>query len=100
LNVIIFTAGIVVLTSLIFAWAAQAQTTACNLRSVILGMLDTKYKEAPIGMGNGNGYLLEVFVSETGSFTIVSSYPNGMACLLASGNDWKELEKPKPGKKA
>jgi hypothetical protein len=79
---------------------AEAQTTACNLRSVILNMLDQKYKEIPVGMGNGSGYLLEVFVSDNGTFTVISSYPNGMSCLLASGNDWKEVEKPKPGKKA
>jgi hypothetical protein len=79
---------------------AEAQTTACNTRTVIENMLITKYKEAPIGMGSGRGFMLEIYVSDTGTFTIVSSYPNGMACLIASGDGWRLLERPKPGKKA
>jgi hypothetical protein len=35
------------------------------------------------------GYLVEVFASSSGSWTIVLTQPGGTACLIASGNYWE-----------
>jgi TRAP-type C4-dicarboxylate transport system permease large subunit len=83
----------------LFVGNAEAQQ-ACNSRSVIVKMLGEKYHEQAIGGGRANQALIEVFVSPEGSFTVIASYPNGIACLIAGGYDWKHFEKPKAGKRA
>ena len=53
------------------------------------------YGEAPVALGlRSNGELLQVFASpESGSWTIVSTSPQGTACILATGRHW-ELPRP------
>lgn len=79
----------------LLAGAAQAQQV-CTMRADLVKMLGDKYKEQPSGQGLvGDRAMLEVYVSEKGTFTIVSSYPNGVACIIAAGNSWEAMERPK-----
>jgi len=72
--------------------SAQAQTL-CVKRGEVAGKLKEKYKEAPVSMGLSNsGTIVEVFVSEKGSFTIVMTHPNGLACLMAAGESWEQVD--------
>jgi hypothetical protein len=52
-----------------------------------------KGTEEPEALGLlGNGHLLEVFVSKkTGSWTIVSTQPDGTSCIIAAGRSWQAL---------
>jgi hypothetical protein len=58
--------------------------------------LAASYGEAPVATGlRSNGELLQVFASpESGTWTIVSTTPQGTACVLAAGRHW---EQPRPG---
>jgi hypothetical protein len=77
------------------ATQAQAQQV-CTMRADLVKMLGDKYKEQPSGQGLvGDRAMLEVYVSDKGTFTIVSSYPNGVACIIAAGNSWEAMERPK-----
>lgn len=79
----------------LLASAAQAQQV-CTMRADLVKMLGDKYKEQPSGQGLvGDRAMLEVYVSDKGTFTIVSSYPNGVACIIAAGNSWEAMERPK-----
>jgi hypothetical protein len=79
----------------LLASSAQAQQV-CTTRADLVKMLGDKYKEQPSGQGLvGDRAMLEVYVSDKGTFTIVSSYPNGVACIIAAGNSWEALERPK-----
>jgi hypothetical protein len=63
---------------------------ACAPRSDIVSKLAVKYKEEQIAMGLGDdGRLIEVFVSISGSFTILISYSNGQSCIAAAGEGWQ-----------
>lgn len=74
---------------------AQAQQV-CTMRAELVKMLGDKYKEQPSGQGLvGDRAMLEVYVSDKGTFTIVSTYPNGVACIIAAGNSWEAMERPK-----
>jgi hypothetical protein len=74
---------------------AQAQQV-CTMRADLVKMLGDKYKEQPTGQGLvGDRAMLEVYVSDKGTFTIVSSYPNGVSCIIAAGNSWEAMERPK-----
>jgi hypothetical protein len=77
-----------------FSFEAAAQQV-CTMRADLLKMLDGKYKEWPSGQGLiGDRAMLEVFVSDKGTFTIVSSTPNGVSCIIAAGNNWEAMERP------
>ena len=52
------------------------------------------YDEAPVSLGlQANGNLLQVFNSaRSGSWTIVSTSPDGMACILTADRNWEDLK--------
>jgi hypothetical protein len=66
---------------------------ACNSHDKLVELLQRNYTEAPSAMGlQANGHLLEVFMSkESGSWTIVSTRPDGVSCIIAAGQYWREL---------
>ena len=72
---------------------ASAQQPACTKRSDIISHLAQKYSETPaaIGLAN-NGGVLEVLVAPKGkSWTIIITMPNGIACMVAAGENWETL---------
>ena len=90
---------ICVLLSLgLMAYAAYAQGTyvpvqmACNKSEVVLKMLQDKYKEQAVGGGvtPGGGHI-RLFVSETASFTVILTSPEGVSCVLTGGDDWTTI---------
>ena len=38
-----------------------------------------------------NGAVIEILLSPTGSFTIVMTQPNGVSCLMMTGDTWEYL---------
>ncbi|MEK0082485.1 hypothetical protein [Benzoatithermus flavus] len=86
--------------TLLFAAGAEAQTAApgtpslCHDYREIARELGAKYEETPVSLGlQTNGNLLQVFASaRSRTWTIVSLMPNGLACVLAAGEDWEPLE--------
>lgn len=82
------------------AAAQQARSTVgpqtCNSHGDLVDILRRTYAEEPNALGlQGNGHLLEVFVSKkTGSWTIVSTQPDGTSCIVAAGQYWRVLPDP------
>ncbi len=77
-------------------WPAHGQ--ACGKRDEFVARLEGVYDEAPVGMGLAkNGSLVELFVSEAGTWTVMISYANGTSCLIAAGEYWSEMEHPGDG---
>lgn len=72
--------------------AASGDQLACARRSNIVRNLEVKYQEELIAIGLADtGRLIEVFASNSGSFTILLSYPNGYSCVAASGEGWRTV---------
>lgn len=70
---------------------AQAQSV-CGDRTEIIKVLAAKYHELPRAFGiAGQRNLTELFVSESGSFTILITQPMGVTCILATGLEWQEM---------
>ena len=91
----------VCLIALIFCLtiSTAAAQTACAERSVIVQKLAAEFKENPTAMGmDSGGRIIELFLSRTGSFTILVSYPNGQSCILATGQRWQTNKLQKAGK--
>ncbi len=84
----------------IAAWlagsAAYAQGQNCAQRDTVLTRLNSKYGESRQSIGMApKGRVVEVFAShETGTWTITVTMPNGMTCLVASGQSFESLDEP------
>jgi hypothetical protein len=61
----------------------------CIARTEMVKMLEEKYKEQMIGRGIAGRSMVEVFVSEEGSFTVFYTSPNGVSCFIGAGRDWQ-----------
>ena len=65
----------------------------CHNATEIAKQLSSKYDEAPVAFGlQSNGNLLQVYASEDkNTWTVVSTTPNGMSCIVAAGKRWESL---------
>jgi hypothetical protein len=65
----------------------------CHDATEIAKQLSNKYDEAPVAFGlQSNGNLLQVYASEQkGTWTVVSTTPAGMSCIVAAGKRWESL---------
>ncbi len=94
----------VFLTSLAFAGGAFVESAAaqsppagmrmpCHDATEIAKQLSNKYSEAPVAFGlQSNGNLLQVYASmDKGTWTVVSTTPAGLSCIVAAGRSWESL---------
>lgn len=72
----------------------------CAPRPVVLERLAEKFGETRQSIGLGaNNAVVEVFASvDTGSWTITVTMPDGMTCLVASGQSFETLAEALPAK--
>lgn len=78
---------------------AGAEMLPCASHDQIVTMLARDYKEAPEALGiTQDGMLLEVFVSDSRSWTVLLTTAAGVSCIAASGENWeREHRKPQAG---
>lgn len=85
-------------TALAFGLAsnAAAQGQNCGSRSEVIDRLADRYGESRQSIGMApQGRVVEVFASlETGTWTITVTLPNGLTCLVASGQSFENLHEP------
>ncbi len=70
----------------------------CAKRDAVLAKLATGYGEVrqSIGLASGNA-VMELFASaDSGTWTITVTLPNGMTCLVASGQSFEEVAEELP----
>ena len=74
------------------------QNRNCADRALVLDRLASAYGESrqSIGLGSNN-QVVEVFASlETGTWTIIVTGPNGLTCLVASGQSFEMVTESEP----
>ena len=77
---------------------AQMARPMCSDRPTVLGQLAKKYDEAPVNMGLTNtGAVLEILASNDGTWTILVTTPQGVACMVAAGEHWQPVDRKKAG---
>jgi hypothetical protein len=88
--------GLILATQHAFAQSPQQ----CGPRDAVVERLATGYGENRRSLGlAANNAVIEVFASaETGSWTITVTLPNGLMCLLASGQDFEAVNDRLPAK--
>ena len=86
--------GIMVLA----AQQVQAQGQNCAPRDDVVKQLAETYGETRRGLGLARqGAVMELYASDnSGSWTIAVTLPNGLTCLVASGQAYEELAEALP----
>ncbi|MCW9043262.1 MAG: hypothetical protein OQK05_07950 [Pseudopelagicola sp.] len=81
------------------AGQVKAQAQNCAPRDVVLEKLTEDFSETrrAIGLGDNNA-VIEIFAAETGSWSIIVTFPNGATCLVASGEAFEMIVEPLPAK--
>lgn len=70
---------------------AQTQSIdRCAPREIAVAKLKQHYGEGQIGIGIGSrgAAVLEIFVAEMGTWTVLVTRRNGISCIAASGDNW------------
>ena len=67
-----------------------AQQTFCGSRDVMVEKLAEEFKENPMALGMvDQNAVLEIFVSQQGSWTIIATDPNKTSCVISAGEGWQ-----------
>ena len=81
--------------SVLTAGAAQAQQI-CAPRANLVEKLKAEFNEEPDAVGvTTNGGLFEVLSSSEGTWTVLATGPNGVSCLVLSGEGWQTRTEPR-----
>lgn len=73
------------------SWAG---VRVCGERIKMAKMLTGKYQEMPraIGVSATGKSLLEVYTSTEGSWTVLLTTAQGMACIMGAGHSWQDRD--------
>ena len=70
--------------------AAGADQTLCGVRAEMVSKLSERFQEMPAALGVvDQNAVLEVFVSDNGTWTLLATGTDGKSCVLASGEGWE-----------
>jgi hypothetical protein len=74
------------------ASAASAVEIQCAKRDQLAGLLAKKYSEQPVGSGTiSDDRYMQLYVSASGSWTVVVTGTTGESCIVAAGRNWESL---------
>jgi hypothetical protein len=75
----------------LIAAPVMAQNPNCAEREQVVSRLAERYGETLQSMGlRGDNGVMEIYASEeTGTWTILITGPDGMACMVAAGELWE-----------
>lgn len=71
--------------------AIAAEARNCAPYAALKSALEKRFKEHRDARGlSSDGRLVEVFVGPNGSWTILITDPDGLACIAAAGEGWQK----------
>lgn len=85
--------AIAILATVLVAAAAVASQSGCAPRADILERFAAQYDEVPVAAGiTAAALLVEVLASADGaSWTIIATSSDGVSCLIAAGEGWRNV---------
>lgn len=85
----LFSFAAISVLGLALASSASAQASMCGARGQIVDKLAKDFKEAPMAVGMvDKSAVLEIFVSATGTWTILATRTDGTSCIVSAGEGW------------
>ncbi len=85
-------------------WLTQtAEASQCAPREQVVAGLATGFDEVRRGAGltrsnQGQAQVFELYTSAAGSWTILVTLPDGISCLVTSGEAWQDMADQLPAK--
>ena len=78
---------------------SQAADAKCATRAEFAEKLKTDFGEyvSLVGVREGGQSLIEFFISDGGTWTVIETFPDGRACSRAYGQNWVRVPKEEPG---
>ncbi len=88
-----------VFASLALICLSHAAYAKCATRAEFVEKLKNDFNEyvSLVGVRDGGQSIIEFFVSDTGTWTVLESYADGRACSRAYGKSWVRVPKQEPG---
>ncbi|TPI13301.1 hypothetical protein FJW06_14055 [Mesorhizobium sp. B4-1-3] len=84
-----FAAALLAAAGMIAGAAPASAAAQCAARADIIKALGDKFHETEAGRGLINpNVVLEIFVSDQGSWTVLASDTKGQSCVLSVGEGW------------
>ncbi len=82
--------SIIAAALVIFAVSTAYAQQLCGPRDAAIAQLEGKHNERVVGRGivAGGRQMIEIFQSETGTWTVMVTDTKGNSCHLASGQSW------------
>lgn len=78
---------------------ASSGAPPCAGRHQVVDELKSRFSENTAGVGlTEQGAMIELLTSEAGSWSLLLNFPDGRACLMATGNNWEGLPPKIPGR--
>ena len=91
-----FIVVLAILASVAFGGGPAHAQSNCGTRTSLIAKLDKGFGEQPVAIGLAStGNVLEVLISADGTWTILITNPDGLACIAATGEHWQTLKKLK-----
>ena len=83
-------AGVVALGGALAVAPMQAQAAECGKHDKVIAFLGKKYKEQlqAMGMVSNKGFM-QLFVAESGTWTVLLTTPEGISCIVAAGDNYE-----------
>ena len=77
----------------LWAGSSQAAQQNCAKRDDAIKTLSEKYNEKIVsrGLAKGGKSMVEVFASDSGSWTVIVTNTEGLSCIVASGESWHDV---------
>ena len=76
----------------LFAVGPVSAAMQCASHETMIKLLAKRYSEVPKAIGLvGKKRVMEVYVSEKGTWTILVTNSGGQTCILAAGNNWEDV---------
>ncbi|MBZ0217543.1 MAG: hypothetical protein K8F25_13375 [Fimbriimonadaceae bacterium] len=80
----------------VFLGAGPAFAGICMTRDEMAGFLSGRYNEDRVAIGLvGVEVMMELFVSEAGTWSVVLTNVRGTSCINAAGGAWETVPPPK-----
>ena len=79
--------------------AQAADPSPCGPRKLVVSQLEAKFGEEPVAIGlSDSGRLIEILVGQAGgTFTVILTTPQGLSCIVLTGEDWQSRPQPVSG---
>lgn len=72
--------------------AAAQQQVICGPRASVAELLSDRFQERSVGVGvTGGGALAEMYLSDSGTWSLVVTTAGEPSCIIAGGDGWAEL---------